>query len=39
MKNVLTPLIKHGTRASTPEALDTMALSTIDIAGARVRKY
>jgi hypothetical protein len=39
VKKVLTPLIKHGTRASTPEAFDTMALSTIDIAGARVLKY
>ena len=31
---VLTPLIKHGTSGSSPEALDTIALSTIEMAGA-----
>ena len=33
---LLTPFIRHGTNASRPLAFETMALSTIEMAGATV---
>ena len=38
MKNVFNPFSRQGTNGSMPDALDTMALSTIEIAGAVYKK-